>query len=295
MYINNDKVNDIIVKLKNDIEVCEREYYNIYYHYNDLKHYWYGGHSNAYFELIENKRKRADLFFSELDGFFNILNNICEFYKKYGNKVKIRDDIEIDSSKFDNLIESYISIDNLYKRILNDYTASYNARIKIWESREKLITVIQKIKMIWNENKKVYKEIIDNEHNIQYLFSKIKMPFVDYDDFFKLPTLGANSNKKGFKSGIEIKVKNLNSLIIGELTNYNCVVEDIDNFLMFYKSKNCEYISELLNIIKNNFKNIHKFHDSSIIYLNKEIESMAEITKDIIKDLDKIGVDKNVR
>ena len=296
MQVNNNNLEKQLIKLKTKIDGYDKEYYDLYGTYKNLRLYYNDGYSESFFNLIEKEKNQVSSFLEELKQFYNILKEMNDNYSKYGNTIFIKEDSQKSLLKKHEIIKK-ISTDtnNIYTSIQTNKIEDIKIKEDILSINKELQQIEKTITNMQENYKKTYDNILNIEKKVGLNLSKLELTKVELNEFNKLPKSQSVLDRIGFFNGYDQKIKMLDSMKNEEQIYIDEIIEDIKEIASFYKSNNINKIKSLLNFISINFKTIHNNHINSINYLNNRVTEILQATSIIKKDIENIGGMKNAK
>lgn len=244
-----------------------------------------------------NNKKIEDLK-KELKEITNKLKDLREDYnKKLGSLEEKKKTLQIDTNidELNNLInkkqEEYISLEESYKRALEEFNRATNELIKIETSKKILIEnkeiinerIKEKLKEL--ENKIIKNEFVDYDDYKKSYIQEEKLNILkdEYDKFNKILNELENKLKDLNLKTKDMKITNIDDLA-NELEEFKLVIEKNNNRFNFIKNKN-EYNNKVLEDIIKKHEKIKHYEDENKIIDNLSKVANAERGSDNINNI----------
>ena len=259
MNINVENLKINVKKYDSLLEKYHDIYMKFYYEAEANKKYWNSTNANYFYSLINDEKKKNDLFLEELYSLKLVFDYIVDNYQKYGEKINL--DIEF-KDEIINKLNSYKTSDILY--LLNNvgYVNVEKSKAKIKNIEKNLLQYKEKFKNTCNDIEKI-------EDSIRIELSKILISYVE-ENSPVIHQLGTVDEIVVDIDNMDISLKKLEfyrneeSVIFDELKeifdeiNYNYITSNSDKL----ESLELEIIAKYKILLNNTINNVKLFNDN---------------------------------
>ena len=259
MNINVEKLKINVKEYGSLLERYHDIYMKFYYEAESNKKYWNSVNANYFYNLIEEEKKKNDLFLDELYLLKIVFDYIVDNYQNYGEKINL--EIEF-RDEIINKLNSYKTNDILYALNSVGYVNVERSKAKIRNIEKKVLQYKEKFKKICDDFEKI-------EDTIRIDLSKILISSVE-EISPVIHQLGTVDEIVVDIDNMDISLKKLEfyrneeSVIFDELKeifdeiNYNYITSNSDKL----ESLELEIISKYKILLNNTINNVKLFNDN---------------------------------